>query len=242
MIDIVRDMVIKAPYKPVEGDYQVDGLWYCGKCKSPKQARIVINGEVLMPMAKCKCPEAPVYIRPEGVPPEWNFSRDDGQSSASQDVRKFCDRFPSTGLLLYGAVGRGKSFLAGCACNELAKKGVSCVMDTARGFADAAFNDHGYLDRLNRFGLLVLDDLGAERQTEWMQETVLQIVNARWMAHRPMIITTNLSAEQMKNPQTVTEDRLFSRVLGMCVPVLVTGQDRRRIQGRNNLEEWRRNG
>lgn len=241
MTDLVMSMMAKNPIQPAEGDYQEGGLWYCGKCRAPKQARVVINGHEFMPMAKCRCPEPPTFVRPEGVPQEWNFEQDDQTAKASRAARKYCELFPTeNGLLFYGAVGTGKSFLSGCICNALAAKGFSTIMDTARGFADKAFNDHGFIDRLCRYDLLVLDDLNAERQTDYMAETVYQIVNARWQARRPMLVTTNLTSEQMKNPANVTDARIFSRILARCVPVLVTGVDRRREQGKSNLEEWRK--
>lgn len=238
MENLIYNMARNCPTKPADGDYIVDGILYCGKCKSPKQAKITVNGRVLMPRAKCKCPEVPVWVRPEGVPREWCFENDDGASPASAQAKRFCEKYPAS-MLFYGAVGTGKSFLAACIANELAKKGVSTIMDTARGYADKAFNDHAFLDHLMTYDLVILDDLACERQTSYMMETVFQIVNMRTMANKPIIVTTNLTADQLKNPENVESDRIFSRILSACIPVLVGGKDRRREQGRRKLEEWR---
>ena len=232
-------MARKAVIKPVAGDYYVDGILYCGRCKSPKQAKITVNGVVLMPAAKCKCPEPPIFVRPDGVPREWCFENDDGASPASRQAHRFVESFPMS-LLFYGAVGTGKSFLAGCICNELGRRGKSTIMDTARGYADKAFNDHEFLGRLMTYDLVVLDDLAAERKTDYLQETVFQIINMRTQANKPIVITTNLTAEQMKHADNVNDERIFSRVLSVCIPVLVSGIDRRREQGRKRLEEWRK--
>lgn len=243
MIELVKRMVEKSPVRVEEGDYQKDGLWFCGKCHSAKQAHIVIDGIDYFPMAKCKCPEVeiPTFCRPEGVPMEWTFGKDDNPSG-SKAARKYCELFPTeNGLLFYGGVGSGKSFQAGCICNALALKGYSTIMDTGRGFADRIFADGSALDRFANVDLLVLDDLATERNTEYMSETIYTLVNSRIMRNKPMIVTTNLTADELKNPDNITDSRIYSRILSRCIPILIKGSDRRREQGRKNLEEWRKN-
>lgn len=90
------------------------------------------------------------------------------------------------------------------------------------------FEKQAYLDSLNAYVLIVLDDLGAERSTEYMNEIVYNIIDARYRANLPMIITSNLSGEDLKHPKDIAEQRVFNRVLERCFPLEVNGPDRRR--------------
>ena len=83
-----------------------------------------------------------------------------------------------------------------------------------------------------------MDDLAAET-SEYYRNTVFQIINDRLEVNKALIVTTNLTSEQMKNPDNLMDGRIISRVLGKCVPILVNGPDRRREQGKKKLEEWR---
>ena len=85
-----------------------------------------------------------------------------------------------------------------------------------------------YLDSLNRNNLLIIDDLGVERESEYMQEQVYNIIDARYRAGRPLIVTTNISLEEIKNPKNVQRKRIYDRVLELCHPVKVDGTSRRR--------------
>jgi DNA replication protein DnaC len=93
-----------------------------------------------------------------------------------------------------------------------------------------------YIESLNSYPLLVLDDLGAERNTEYMNEVVYTIINARYKAKLPLIVTTNLTTEQLKAPTDVTMARTYSRVLEMCFPIKVEGVDIRREKARNEYK------
>ena len=85
-----------------------------------------------------------------------------------------------------------------------------------------------YIDSFNKFDLLVLDDLGTERRSEYAQEQVFNVIDSRYRAKLPLIITTNLSIEEIKKPDSVGNSRIYDRVLEMCHPVEVTGHSRRR--------------
>ena len=89
------------------------------------------------------------------------------------------------------------------------------------------FEKQAYLDSLNAYDLIVLDDLGAERSTSYMTEVVYNIIDARYRAGLPMIITTNLSGDDLLNPRDVAEQRVFNRILERCFPLEVRGPDRR---------------
>ena len=84
------------------------------------------------------------------------------------------------------------------------------------------------IDFLNKYSLLIIDDLGAERKSEFMQEQVFNIIDARYRSGKPMIITTNLTAEEMKKPSEIGQGRIYDRILERCHPVEVKGKSIRR--------------
>ena len=93
-----------------------------------------------------------------------------------------------------------------------------------------------YIDSLNRFQLVVIDDLSAERDTEFMNEQIFQIVDARYRARLPMIITTNLSIDEIKTANTINKQRVYDRVLERCHPIKVEGRSKRKAKIREEYD------
>jgi DNA replication protein DnaC len=81
------------------------------------------------------------------------------------------------------------------------------------------------MERALRADLLILDDLGAEKPTEWALEKIYQLVNLRYESLRPMIATTNLDLNSLER---LLGERTFGRLIEMCLPVEVSGEDYRR--------------
>lgn len=252
-----------------EGDYIVDGLLYCHKCHTPKQCRIEILGEIRTPMCLCKCEkekrdqrEAEIKRQefqrhiaklkkmgfPDSEMEKWTFDRDDHQNEKISTVaRNYVENFDQLkekgkGLLLFGAVGTGKTFIAACIANALIEKGHPCLVtnfprlvNTISGMYDGK---QQYIDGLNKFHLLVIDDLASERDTEYMGEIVQNIIDARYRSGLPLIITTNLTSEELKHPLDIRKQRIYSRLFEMCVPVEVKGTDRRKEKLKNDYKEF----
>ena len=175
---------------------------------------------------------------PESNMQDWTFANDDkANEKISTVARNYVDNFDKMlkdgkGLLLFGTVGTGKTYAAACIANALIDKGYPVLMtnfariaNTVQGLFEGR---QAYYDSLNRFPLLVLDDLSAERKTEYMQEIVYNVIDARYRAGLPLIVTTNLTADELKHPADVTNQRTFSRLLEMTIPIEVKGTDRRR--------------
>ena len=143
---------------------------------------------------------------------------------------------------MYGTVGTGKTFAAACIANALIDKGYPCLVtnftrliNTLSGMYDGK---QDYIDGLNRFALLVIDDLATEADTEYRNEIVYNVIDSRYRAGLPMIITTNLTGEEMKKPADVRKQRICSRLFERCIPVEVKGADRRREQLRNDVKAY----
>lgn len=166
----------------------------------------------------------------------FTFDTDDKRNEKlARQVRGYVQQFATfkqegRGLLLLGPTGTGKTFYACCIANALIDAGYSAFVTN---FAQIANDLQGTFDkarihnRLLRADLLVLDDLAAERDTSFMQEIVFQVVEERSTAQKPMIVTSNISTQEFMNPCDLARRRVFSRLKEVCIPLAVTGSDRR---------------
>lgn len=179
---------------------------------------------------------------------QWTFANDDMQNKRiTQAMQNYVDNFPEfrkqgKGLLLYGVCGTGKTFAACEVANALLDEGYSVlvtnfsrVLNTLQG----TFDKQDYIDTLNDYSLLVLDDLGIERGTEYAKEQVYNVIDGRYRAGLPMIITTNLSIDKIKNPDDIENMRIYDRIIEKCFPIEITGGSRRRQNVRNEYEEMK---
>ena len=74
------------------------------------------------------------------------------------------------------------------------------------------------------------DDLGVERNTEYAMEQMFTVIDGRYRSRKPMIITTNLKLEEIKNPPDLAHARIYDRILEWCAPVLFSGRNFREEQ------------
>lgn len=169
---------------------------------------------------------------------DWTFSNDDRKNERlSQAMNNYAQKFPEfrsngKGLLMYGPVGTGKTYYAACIANALIDRDYSVLMTNfARltNIIQGMFEGkQDYIDSLNDYDLLIIDDLGAERKSEFMQEMVFNIIDSRYRSGLPFIITTNLTADEIKKAEEVAFRRIYDRIMERCFPVEVTGISRRR--------------
>lgn len=256
--------------KSEQGDYIVDGLLYCGKCHTQKQVRLELFGEVRTPYCLCKCAaeqrdkeerelkqrQHEIRIqekRKAGFPDKdlqnCTFANDDRSNEKISNVaQRYAENFPTMlkdgkGLLLFGTVGTGKTFIAAAIANALIDRGYDCLVTNFARLVNTISGMYNgkqeYIDSLNAFDLLIIDDLAAERDTDYMNEIVYNIIDSRYRAGLPMIITTNLTSDELKNPADVKKQRIYSRLLEICIPLEVAGDDRRRKQLKRDFDEYK---
>lgn len=140
----------------------------------------------------------------------------------------------ATGLLLWGDVGTGKSLIAGCIANALLDKGVPVIMTNFARLLNKltdmyAGDRNAYIDSFKRYPLMIIDDLGVERNSEFAREQVFSVIDSRYRSELPMIVTTNLTLEELQHPEDLSRSRIYDRVLERCLPIRVNDQNIREL-------------
>ena len=239
-----------------------DGLLYCGKCHTPKEAYFSKEtaqwlGHDRHP-TDCDCQRAAREkqqaaesrqkhlekvedLKRRGFTnptmQEWTFANDNGKCPQMEIAHFYVEhweimREENIGYLLWGKVGTGKSYFAGCIANALMEQEVAVRMTNFSAILNdltASFEGRNeYIERLCRFPLLIIDDFGMERGTEYGLEQVYNVIDSRYRSRKPLIVTTNLTLDSLQNPLDTAHARIYDRLLEMCAPILFTGENFRR--------------
>ena len=167
----------------------------------------------------------------------YSFFQGDELTSYRQAVEKcknFCTNFKTSyqNLFFYGTVGTGKSFLSGCIASELLQTGHSVIYFSASGLFDTlaryTFNAgakealSGFYEDLYNCDLLIIDDLGTERNTDFVVSQLFVCLNDRILNRKSTIISTNLT---LKNFSDTYSERTFSRITSNYTMLKLTGDD-----------------
>lgn len=136
------------------------------------------------------------------------------------------------GLYLYGSIGVGKTFAAACIANELSRKHYRCIVTNFNRIVNSVWTrEHRQeiLDDLNSYDLLVIDDLGTEFDTKFIQSLVYEIIDNRYRMGLPLVITSNISYNSLEKTKSEFLRRAYSRIMEMCHPIEVVGINRRKF-------------
>ena len=244
---------------------KADGLQYCKRCHTARQSKIEIFGRVRIVPCLCRCmdeerkKEDEARARAKEIDrlrkmcysdillKSQTFEADDQPEAVqSKAARNYVENFQAMkekgqGLLMYGNVGTGKTFLAACICNALVDKRVPCLMTTFTRLINTITGmwegKQEYIDSLAGFDLVAIDDLGTERNTEFTNEYVFSIVDTLYRAKVPMVITSNLALGQMVNETDLRQKRVYDRIIERCTPIEFKGESRRITKARAEYKE-----
>ncbi|HXG88682.1 MAG TPA: ATP-binding protein [Vicinamibacterales bacterium] len=225
----------------------------CPLCNDTHWKSIDVDG--VERVVRCDCWRGDVVARllsDARIPPRFtradlsNFEHDmNTQRHAWQKANAFVEAFPvvERGLVLFGPHGVGKTHLAigilkACVRTKGARgyffetrELLRLVRDTYNRSVEET--EMEILKPLLEADLLVLDDLGAERTSEWVQETLGLVVNTRYNARRPTIFTSNLvDLPDNTDPRSFIFQlgaRTRSRLIEMCDWVEIQGADIREV-------------
>jgi DNA replication protein DnaC len=178
---------------------------------------------------------------------EMRFEADDGSNPKEIDkAHRYVAawkkmRKENIGLLLWGNTGNGKTFTAGCIANALIDIGVPVMMTSIPRILNALnamYKDDksAYIESLSHYELLILDDLGAERDTSYSIEQVYTVIDSRYKAKKPLICTTNLQLKQLQKAENMDYQRIYDRVLEMCIPLSYKGESRRKDIAQSKMQ------
>ena len=216
------DAVEAANAAPDDYINPADGLKYCGKCHTPKEAfypaELQAQGFTKHPVM-CKC-AAERREREEAERREYERMSYMTmlRSEAFRDV-------PAAGCIANALIDRLESVLF---------VGMSDVVNRMPGNFGTD-RDH-FMKSLMRPDLLILDDLGAERNTSFGKERVFDVVDKRLLTGKPMIVTTNIPLSVMKQAVDLYDRRIFDRILEVCVPIMFDGDSFRKSTAADNLK------
>ena len=143
----------------------------------------------------------------------------------------------NTGLLLWGNTGNGKTYAAACIANSLIDLGIPTMITSFPRILNAWYDKQEIIAQVRYYPLLIIDDLGAERNSDYALETVYAVIDERYKAKKPLIVTTNLTLEEICKPKNMDYQRIYDRVLEMCVPVVFQGQSIRRQTANEKLKK-----
>ena len=149
------------------------------------------------------------------------------QNARAVKAAKWATKNPDKGIYLHGMTGCGKTFLTAIIAQELLTDGktvifsdVPSLLDTLKGTfnkdSDATIDE--LMDELQRADMLVLDDIGTEYPTEWAAERLYMVINSRYNAGKPVIVTSNYAPKKLMErfKSNVTGARIVSRLCQMC--------------------------
>lgn len=240
-----------------------DGLLYCGNCHQPKETRIETENSVHIYSIPCYCKqkeqeqeeEKKKRLRADEMRKQFlprkqmrncRFENADEAKHVNAGV-KYAENWEKikntgTGLVFWGNTGTGKSFTALCIANALIDRSIPVrffsSVDLVSDLMDREKRD-SILKTVSEVPLLIIDDIGAERDTEFSKEQLCRIIDMRIESGKPLICTTNYSIDEMKEAKDGASARMFDRLLSVCVPVRVVGESRRKAAAIKRLETLR---
>jgi DNA replication protein DnaC len=217
----------------------------CGKCqegyiKTPKKEGIGFTFQT------CDClveyesqKESFELIQNSNIPDRliMNYKLEEWEDEANL-FEIFCNTFCSEELgknwiFIYGTTGSGKTYasIIGAEVAVLKEQEVYFVnvpelLDSLRPKPDGSLRDENILEKVFSADLLILDDIGQEKASQWVRERLYMIINHRWNLGKPVIFTSNYNIEHIK--ETIS-GAVYSRIKGESLEIELHSKVDRRL-------------
>ena len=253
-----------------ETHYEKDGHIYCKTCNERIDGKVIpmLDNPMIIRTA-CKCVRdrqeqekqrekllkqdrlrQNCFISKNQIAYTFENADEDTDKEIIKKAKNYVKHFEeirkdNVGLLLYGNVGSGKTYIACSIANAIIteysytvkmRNFAQILNDLQKGGFNLDRNE--YIEQITNPTLLILDDFGIERNTEYALEQIYNVINARYLKARPTIITTNLNFKDIeKEQEDIMLGRIYSRIIEMCLPLRVIGVDRRKIQSKEKLKK-----
>lgn len=168
-----------------------------------------------------------------GVPPIYESADID---KCPKDIKKWIqgDR-NKKGLYMWGPVGTGKTYSAYAMYKMIRANRIPVKISNSTSLLNEIRDDFTYSSRdqfyrrkfdawMDHEGVMIIDDIGSEKPTEWALQTFYSLINKRYEQNLPTIFTSNYSIEEIADR---LGDRIASRIVEMCEIKKIDGEDRR---------------
>lgn len=237
-----------------EGEFIQNGLKFCQICKQPRQCKTQVEGMTFTMPTPCECQSKALQAQQAAIQAEKERTKIEKLRRGIADPKyrkmtfeasnipldfahKYVDNFEKyykdgLGLMLLGTCGTGKTFAAACIANALVEKGFSVYMAHISEIVRQMSQEYSeelptYINKLKNCSLLIVDDFGTQRSTEFIREKVDCLIDMRSCSCKPLIITSNLQLEDLRESDTSLL-RAYDRLKEKCHPITMNGESYRK--------------
>lgn len=222
---------------PVCHDTGFHDGYYCDCYKKLIKQTAVDELGISAQIRKCTFDSFRLDCYPNVVDPVLGISQREQMKTVYEYCRDWAKDFSrrSTGLIMLGKTGLGKTHLSLAVLGVVINKGYSVYYNSVQNIMDklqkehfgkTAYNEESIEGDLYESDLLILDDLGAEFSTQFTVAELYNILNTRMINSKPIIISTNLTVREIEEKYS---QRIASRIVGSCMPLQFCGRDIRQI-------------
>ena len=249
------------------------GVMICGDCNTPKECwqRIGKHYQKLPCLCRCRMlaekedkqraidrehSERVNQNRLEGIEDRrlrnFTFANDDNANPrVTAFAKEYCENLQDpntwarTGVIFFGTVGTGKTYMAAAIANELISKGWYVHITNLNTIVSSLWNTQDKLDyirKLKRYDMIVIDDLGAEHRSKSGIEIdkLGEVIDELERSDKLLIVTTNEDLSTFAHPSTDQEARVYDRLLRMCqFQIEMKGKSRRKNEIRDNYARFK---
>ncbi len=249
------------------------GVMMCGDCNTPKECWQKIGEHYIKVPCMCRCKmlaekedkqrtidyehsERIRQNRLDGIEDKrirnFTLANDDNANPrVTAFAKEYCDNLQDpntwarTGVIFYGTVGTGKTYMAAAIANELISKGWYVHVTNLNTMLSSLWNTQDKLDyirKLKRYDMIVIDDLGAEHRSKSGIEIdkLGEVIDELERSDKLLIVTTNEDLSTFAHPSTDQEARVYDRLLRMCqFQIEMKGKSRRRDEIRDNYARFK---